>query len=224
MASILFIIGGLIGAGNAFNKNLISCWIFLVNLLFAVYTSIFISPLAIKFLEIPGLPAGYKNAIAVGGIFIFADIVLNKITEQIIGNDDKRVTLPSFVKFLSAGTGFFSGILIVAVLMYCFTQMPFSNGFSGIKDFRASSGNGLMAAVHTVNIFSFQLVSQDAEKDLKSLQILPSDNIAEDRTESGSADGSKNTPQESKKKAGEEQKTQPEPKKKTADPVDDFDF
>ena len=146
--------------------------------------------------------------------------------EQIIENEDKRSSLPPFVKILSAGAGFFSGILIVAILMYCFIQTPFLSKFSSENNFRDSSGSVLMAAVHTVNILSFQSVTLEAEKDLKSLQILPSDNVTGNPKSEGktvSAD-SKNVPSESGKKAADEQKTTSEPKKDAATPIDDFDF
>lgn len=226
MESILFLIGGLIGAGNAFKKNFISCWIFLVNLIFSIYISVFISPTAVSFLDISGLSIGYKNAIAVGGSFILADILLYKISERVIENKDSLITLPFFAKFLSAGAGFFSGILIVAILMYCFIQTPFLVKFTSGKDFRGASGKVIMAAVHTVNIFSFQSVSQKAEKDLKSLQILPSDDsqAAQSGEKQIPAADSKNASSEPVKNKQNEQKTPSETKKDSSSQIDDFDF
>ena len=173
-------------------------------------------------MDIPGLPIGYKNAIAFGGIFIFFDYVLNKISGQIIENENKVVFPSSFFKFLSAGAGFLSGILIVAVLMYCFFQTPLLKGFSGEKEFQTSSSNVLMTVVNTVNFLTFQSVSKEAEKELKSLQILPSNNISADHPESGDktnqAADQKKTPPEAEKN------TPPKPNQNNANLIEDFDF
>lgn len=172
MGTLMLVIGGLIGAGSAVKKSFTSCWIFLIDLTFAIYVSVFLAPLAVTLLEIPGLEAGYKNAIALGGIFIIADIVLQKISEQIIPNGENE-ELPSFSKILSAAAGFFSGIIIAAIVMYCFMQTPFVNGLSRKKELRATSRRTLMGVVHTVNFFSFQSLTPEAESDLQALHLLP---------------------------------------------------
>lgn len=83
-----------------------------------------------------------------------------------------------------------------------------------------------MAVVHTVNIFSFQSVSQEAEKDLKSLQILPSENNPADqsKTKPVPASESKNVSSESVKNAQDQEMAPSKPKKDTDSSIDDFDF
>ena len=56
MGTIFVLIGGLIGAGSSFQKSFASCWILLVNFAFALYVSIFLTPLAVPLMEVvPGL-------------------------------------------------------------------------------------------------------------------------------------------------------------------------
>ena len=173
MGLLSILIGALIGAGSAVNKNFTQCWIFCVNLCFSLYTGIFLAPLAASMLEIPNLPAGYKNAIAVGGVFIIADIVLNKITEQIFPDSGTPVNLPPPAKIASAAAGFFSGALITAVLIYCFMQMPMTTGLPVRKSFRAAAGKTLLTMVHSLNALSFQWLTPAGEEELRVLGILP---------------------------------------------------
>ena len=173
MGTLFILIGGLIGAGSGFKKTFISCWIFLINLSFSIYVSIFLAPLAVPLLDIPGLDAGYKNAIAISGIFIITNIILQKIAEQIIPNPENDFNLPAVAKVFSVATGFLSGILIVGILLYCFMQTPFVRGLSQRKELRATARNTMMGVVHTLNVFSFQSLSPEAEKDLQSIRLIP---------------------------------------------------
>ena len=173
MGTLMLVIGGLIGAGSAAKKSFTSCWIFLVNLIFSLYISIFLAPLVVTVLDISGLESGYKNAIAVGGIFIIVNIILKKITEQIIPNSENDFNLPPISRLFSTCAGFLSGIIIVGILMYCFVQMPFVSGFSQKKGIRSAARSVLMGVVHTVNAFSFQSLSPEAVKDLQSIRVLP---------------------------------------------------
>ncbi|MBO4632484.1 MAG: hypothetical protein J5858_11230 [Lentisphaeria bacterium] len=185
MGLLSILIGALIGAGSAAKKNFTQCWIFCVNLCFSLYSGIFLAPPVASMLEIPNLAAGYKNAIALGGIFIIADIVLNKITEQIFPDSDVTVNLPpAAAKIGSAAAGFFSGALITAVLIYCFMQIPVTTGLPVRKNFRAAAGKTLLVMVHSLNSLSFQRLTPAGKEDLKDLGILPK---MKKKAESGTA-------------------------------------
>ena len=73
MGTLFILTVGLIGGGSGFKRSFTTCWIFLINLAFALYISIFLAPFIVSLLEIPRLDPGYKNAIALGSIFIVAD-------------------------------------------------------------------------------------------------------------------------------------------------------
>ncbi len=173
MGTLLILIGGLIGAGSGFKKSFASCWILLINFSFSVYISVFLAPLAVTFLEIPGLTAGYKNAIAVAGIFFIVNFILQKITEQIIPNPDIHFNLPPFAKIFSIAAGFLVGLMIAGILMYCFMQTPFVSGLSQKKELRSTARNTLMGVVYTLNVFSFQSLSPEAEKELQAIRLIP---------------------------------------------------
>ena len=173
MGTLLVLIGGLIGAGCGHKKSFMANWIFLINLTFALYVSIFLASLAVPLLDIPGLVTGYKNAIAVGGVFFIVNIILQKIVEQIIPNPENDYNLPPISRLFGAGAGFLSGVIVVGILLYCFIQTPFARGFSREKDLRSTARNTLMGVVHTVNAFSFQSLTPEAVKEMQSLYLLP---------------------------------------------------
>ncbi|MBE6371591.1 MAG: CvpA family protein [Lentisphaerae bacterium] len=166
-------IGGLIGAGSGFKKSFVSCWILLINFSFSIYISVFLAPLAVTLLEIPGLTAGYKNAIAVAGIFLIVNFILQKITEQIIPNPDINFNLPPIAQIFSIAAGFLSGLMIAGILLYCFMQTPFVSGLSQKKELRATARNTMMGVVYTLNVFSFQSLSPEAEKELQAIRLIP---------------------------------------------------
>lgn len=173
MGYLIILISGLIGAGSVLKKKFLPCWIFLINVCFSLYIGIFLAPLLIPLLEIPGLDEGYKSAIAVGGAFLILDIILQKIAEQIFPNSDVELPLPSFTLVFTLLSGFFSGILISAIVIYLFMQTPLAGVISTANNFRAASAKTLMAMVHTMNVFSWQTLSAEGEKDLRKLRLLP---------------------------------------------------
>ena len=217
MGILLIFIGGLIGAGTTIKKTFTACWMFLINLAFALYISIFLAPLVVSLLDIPGLADGYKNAIALGGLFLISDIILRKITEQIIPNPENESSLPKFAKIFSILAGFLSGVMIVGILLYCFMQTPFVNGLSVKKEFRSTSRKTLMGVVHVVNALSFQSLTQEAERDLQSIRLLPKkkndkDNKIKDRKQkpkNKSAAEKKSTKGSEKKQSAKPEKTIP---------------
>ena len=173
MGYIIILISGLIGAGSVLKKKFLPCWIFLINVCFSLYIGIFLAPLLVPLLEIPGLSEGYKSAIAVGGAFLIFDIVLQKITEQIFPNNDVELPLPSFTLIFTILSGFTSGILISAIVIYLFMQTPLAKTISTANNFRAASAKTLMAMVHTMNVLSWQTLSAEGENDLRKLRLLP---------------------------------------------------
>ena len=198
MGTLLVLIGGLIGAGSGFKKSFVSCWILLINFAFSVYISVFLAPLAVTLLEIPGLSAGYKNAIAVAGIFLIVNFILQKITEQIIPNPEINFNLPPFAKIFSLAAGFLAGLIIAGILLYCFMQTPFVSGLSQKKELRATARNTMMGVVYTLNVFSFQSLSSEAEKELQAIRLIPKKKTASSR-ETGEKDD--DDPQERSKTA-----------------------
>ena len=195
MGTLLVLIGGLLGAGSGFKKSFVASWISMVNLSFSIYISVVLAPLAVNLLEIPGLAAGYKNAIAVAGIFFIINFILQKITEQIIPNPDISFNLPSFSRILSIFTCFLSGLMIAGILLYCFMQTPFVSGLAQKKELRATARNTLMGVVHTLNVFSFQSLSPEAEKELQTIRLIPK----------------KKTASSAEAQDGEDQEDQPKP-------------
>lgn len=173
MGYLIILISGLIGAGSVLKKQFLPCWIFLINLCFSLYIGIFLAVLLVPLLEIPGLDEGYKSAIAVGGVFLILDIILQKITEQIFPNSDVELPLPSFTQVFTILSGFFSGILISAIVIYLFMQTPLAGVISTANNFRAASAKTLMAMVHTMNVFSWQSLSAEGKNDLRKLRLLP---------------------------------------------------
>ena len=173
MGTLLVLIGGLIGASTVYKKSFMANWIFLINLAFSIYTSVFLAPLVVPLLDIPGLDSGYKNAIAIGGVFMVVDFILKKITEQIIPNPENDFNLPAISRLFSVGAGLLSGIMIVGILLFCFMQTPFVNGLSQKKELRSTARNTLMGVVYTVNAFSFQSLSPEAVKELQSIRLIP---------------------------------------------------
>jgi len=63
--------------------------------------------------------------------------------------------------------------MIAGFLIYCFMQTPFFSGFPQRKELRTTARNTMMGVVHTLNIFSFQSLNQEAKKDLQSIQLIP---------------------------------------------------
>lgn len=196
MGTLLVLIGGLIGAGSVYKKGFMSGWIYLINLVFALYISIFLAPLVVSLLEIPGLDIGYRNAIAIGGGVPVINIILQKITEQIIPNPENDFNLPPISRLFAAGAGFLSGIIVSGILLYCFMQTPFVSGFSQKKELRSTARNTLMGVVHTVNVFSFQSLTPEAEKDLRSIRLLlpPADDEGDQQKKEEPKSGPENNP------------------------------
>ena len=173
MGILFVLIGCLIGAGSAFKTGFMASWIFLINLIFSLYISIFLAPLVVPVLDIPGLESGYKISLAVGGIFIIINILLKKITEQIIPNPENDYNLPSISRLFSTCAGFLSGIIIVGILLFCFVQTPLASGLSQKKELRSAARGILLGVVHTVNAFSFQSLSPEAVKEMQTIHLLP---------------------------------------------------
>jgi len=229
MGTLLVLIGGLIGAGSVYKKGFMPAWIYLINLAFALYISIFLASFVVSLLEIPGLEAGYKNAIAIGGVFFIVNIILQKVTEQVIPNPEGDFNLPPISQLFAAGAGFLSGIIVAGILLYCFMQTPFVSGFAQKKELRSTARNTLMGVVYTVNAFSFQSLTPEAEKDLRAVRLLLPPADEEDQQKKEEPKGSsgpennpagetvkKDSPEASAPGAGKKDET-----KKTEEPAPD---
>ena len=77
-------------------------------------------------------------------------------------------------------------------------QTPFVSGLSQKKELRATARNTLMGVVHTLNGFSFQSLSPEAEQDLQKIRLIPKKKTASSR-ETGEKDD--DDPQERSKTA-----------------------
>lgn len=203
MGTLLVLIGGLIGAGSVYKKSFMANWIFLINLTFALYAAIFLAPLMVSLLDIPGLDSGYKNIIAVGGIFLLVNYILKIIAGQIISNPENDFKLPPISQLFSIAAGFLSGCMIVGLLLYCFIQTPVVNGFSQKKELRSAARKTLMGVVHTVNAFSFQSLTPEAETEMQSIRLLPKKKVL--------------PPAKANQQKPEDPKNQNDPKTKPAD-------
>ena len=157
MGTLAIIVCGFIGAGSAARKNFVSSWIFLVNLSFSLYLAIFLTPMAVPLLDIPNLPAGCKNAIALGGLFLVLEFVLKKITDQVVPNPDADMPLPALPsKIISLCAGFFSGTLIAALILFCLVQTLVSLDATFRKNCQDASSKTFLVLVRTLNALSWQ--------------------------------------------------------------------
>ncbi len=176
MGTLLLFIGGFVGASSAAKKTFLQSWVFLVNLCFSAYLGIFLAPLVIPMLEIPGLDPGYKNAIAVFGLMFVAMVVLYKAVESIFPNREVSLALPALAERIGSLTaGFFAGMVVVTLAIYCYCQCPFSSLVTSPsrESLKEVAGNSMLRMIRTVNIFSLQFISTEGERDLQSLGVLP---------------------------------------------------
>ncbi|MBO4647905.1 MAG: hypothetical protein J5806_07075 [Lentisphaeria bacterium] len=210
MGTISIIICGLIGAGSASKQSFLTGWIFLVNFSIALYSAIFLAPLAVALLEIPGCPAGIKNAAAVGGITIVLFIILKKVCEQIFPGTVNALQLPAALeKIASVCSGLLSGFLVGGLILYIIVQL-FPQGVIPEpmgENIRNAGSNTLRNLIGTVNVLSFQSLTPAGEDDLRVIGLLPKPELKEkgkDR-EKDKAAGDKQEetkkPEEAKKKA-----------------------
>ena len=174
MGTLAVIVCGFIGATSAARKNFVPCWIFLVNLSFSLYLSIFLSPMVIPLLDIPDLPANYKNVIVLVCLFLLLAIVLKWITDQVVPNPDENFSLPALpAKIITLCAGFISGSLIAALLLFCLAQIPIPGDKSFRQNWRAASGKTFLILVQTMDIMSGQWRDSAKTPEFRILGLTP---------------------------------------------------
>lgn len=176
MGTIFIIACGLIGAVSAGKQSFFKNWVFLVNFSISLYFAIFLAPLAIPLLEIPGLTPGIKIILSVGVICIVVFLILKKIAESVFPASGDDLPLPALpAKLGSVLSGVLSGLLAGGLVLFIFLQLPF---FEMIpepmqKNVRSSSRKTLRTMIGTVNVFSFQSITPAGYEDLRMIGLLP---------------------------------------------------
>ena len=156
------ILGGLVCS----KQTLYQSWIFLVNLAFSVYLALLLAPL-VRDLAQPSLNlsrelAPYLTPAAMLVLFLVLIILLYKITDAVIPKDFDDFPLPGLADKI--------GAILAAFLVSCFCLMPFSQNILPDRTALADSGRGMLSVmVRTVNGFSLQGTSFEAERTLKEL-------------------------------------------------------
>ena len=165
------ILGGLVCS----KQTLYQSWIFLVNLAFSVYLALLLAPL-VRDLALPSLNlsrelAPYLTPAAMLVLFLVLIILLYKITDAVIPKDFDDFPLPGLADKIGAmGFAALSGAILAAFLVSCFCLMPFSQNILPDRTALADSGRGMLSVmVRTVNGFSLQGTSFEAERTLKEL-------------------------------------------------------
>lgn len=165
------ILGGLVCS----KQTLYQSWIFLVNLAFSVYLALLLAPL-VRDLAQPSLNlsrelASYLTPATMLVLFLVLIILLYKITDAVIPKDFDDFPLPGLADKIGAmGFAALSGVILAAFLVSCFCLMPFSQNILPDRTALADSGRGMLSVmVRTVNGFSLQGTSFEAERTLKEL-------------------------------------------------------
>lgn len=165
------ILGGLVCS----KQTLYQSWIFLVNLAFSVNLALLLAPL-VRDLAQPSLNlsrelAPYLTPAAMLVLFLVLIILLYKITDAVIPKDFDDFPLPGLADKIGAmGFAALSGAILAAFLVSCFCLMPFSQNILPDRTALADSGRGMLSVmVRTVNGFSLQGTSFEAERTLKEL-------------------------------------------------------
>ena len=104
-------------------------------------------------------------------LFLVLIILLYKITDAVIPKDFDDFPLPGLADKIGAmGFAALSGAILAAFLVSCFCLMPFSQNILPDRTALADSGRGMLSVmVRTVNGFSLQGTSFEAERTLKEL-------------------------------------------------------
>ena len=165
------ILGGLVCS----KQTLYQSWIFLVNLAFSVYLALLLAPL-VRDLALPSLNlsrelAPYLTPAVMLVLFLVLIILFYKITDAVIPKDFEDFPLPGLANKIGAmGFAALSGAILAAFLVSCFCLMPFSQNILPDRTALADSGRGMLSVmVRTVNGFSLQGTSFEAERTLKEL-------------------------------------------------------
>ena len=179
MGTVIIMIVGVLAALSFTKKDLYQPWIYLVNVSLAVYISLFTSPLILELLPaLPGVAEKYKTA----GVLLVMAVILLVVFYKIVGMvaEDSRVfdscPLPPWISHACAAVfAFCGGAVTAAFLLMCFAQTPVSGTIKGIDRaaLRTSSTGVMRKMAQTVNVFSFQSMSRQAEETLTKFETEP---------------------------------------------------
>ena len=171
MGWFIILIAGFIGAALFWERKFHYCWKILLSICFSLYIAVFLAPEIIKIFNISGFSDGLKSAAAVGGIFLIMMVVLVKVSDSLLP-DSSELPLPSWFVVFNAASGFFTGVVIVAVIIYLLMQTVLSS-FSPAKSLRAPSAKTIIGTVKTLNFLSWQTLTPEGEAGLRMLRLLP---------------------------------------------------
>lgn len=171
MGWFIILIAGLIGTALFWERKFHYCWKILLSVCFALYAAVFLAPGIIKLFNISGFSGGLKSAAAVGGIFLIVMVALIKISDSLLP-DSSELPIPSWFVVFNAASGFFTGTLITAVIIYLAMQTVLS-GVPSVKSLRAPSAKTIAAMVNTLNLLSWQTLTPEGEAGLRMLRLLP---------------------------------------------------
>lgn len=156
-----------------FKQDLYQTWIFFVNLVFSVYIALFIAPViaglipeftpSVDFCKLPAI------------MFFLAFILvtaLYKLTDGVSLKAHDAYSLPDLAsKIGGMFFGGLSGVVLLSFLCACACMMPFSENITNINrdTFADASRTTLKLTVKTLNFFSMQSTSREAEAVLNNI-------------------------------------------------------
>jgi hypothetical protein len=170
----LLIIGTVVISGLlCFRQDIYKAWIFFVNLSFSIYIALFIAPFIAGL--IPELPEGIDSCKLPAVLFLLALILVNafyKLTETVSLKSHEHYPLPAYASRI--GGMFFgglSGTILISFLFTCSCMMPFSQNITDLNrnKFADASNTTLKLTVKTLNFFSMQRMSREAEECFKKI-------------------------------------------------------
>lgn len=173
MGSLIIFIAGILGACQVNKRTFLQSWCSLINLCFAVYFAVFLTPFLVTMLEIKGLDTSYKICISLIALLIVVCILLFKLVGLLFPETDIKVKIP--VAAEKCGTmicSFFSFMIIVAFVLFCFTTIPYSKKLPLPESIRTASAKTLRGVVNTVNGFSFQTLSETGVNALQTVGLI----------------------------------------------------
>lgn len=173
MGSLIIFIAGICGACQVSRRTFLQSWCSLINLSFAVYAAVFLTPLLVSLLEINGLEQSYKICGSLIVLVIVFSIALTKLVGQLFPDTVIKVKIPAVME--KVGTmisSFFSFMIVMALVLFCFTTIPYSQELPLPESIRSASAATLRGVVKTINGFSFQTLSASGTAALQSVGLI----------------------------------------------------
>jgi|GEM_PF-4472506 len=210
MGTLGILVFSIVGACVAVKKrNFPGIWCLLVNQVFAVYIAVFAASPIISLLDIPALTPGLKNLIAFGSVFLFAWIVLHKLSSNLLPITS-RTELPAMVDGIGSGIfGALFGGLLTAVLIYGIMQSPLSGWLISQDSMKTASSKVIRGSVDFLNSLTCQDLTPSGKEGLIVLELFPKPEM--DEKDKEACDKMK---EETAKKQKEEKKKAPPLKSK----------